>query len=112
MNVLLTPETLESLIGRGIDVSIRSGALVLRKGLLSIALEPDYWRDGIVCFRITGGRILAGILSLLGVLSLKGGRLCLDFSERYPEVEVEDARITDEGLLLRITFGGERELGF
>ncbi len=112
MNVLLTPQTLQSLIGRGIDVCIRSGALLLRKGLLSIALEPDYWEGGAICFRVVKGRMLVRVLSMLNVLPLRDGRICLDLSERYPEVEIEDVRITDEGLLLRITFGGGRELGF
>ncbi len=56
--------------------------------------------------------MLVRVLSMLNVLPLRDGRICLDLSERYPEVEIEDVRITDEGLLLRITFGGGRELGF
>ncbi len=112
MNVLLTPETLESLIGRGVKVSVESGVLTLRKGFLSVALSPDYWRDGYICFRIVRGGFILRVLSLLGVVSLENGRLCLDFSRHYPGVVIEDARVTDGGLLLRITFGRERELGF
>ncbi|GEM_PF-2893134 len=112
MKVLLTPETLESLVGRGVRISICSGAILLRRGPVYIALKPDFWRNGAICFRIVRGKIVAAVLSVLGIVPLKGGRLCLDFSKHYPGIEIEDVRISDGGLLLQITFEGGRELGF
>ncbi len=110
--MLLIPETIERLIGRGVKVDTGADTLILRKGFISVILKVDYWRDGLVCFRIVKGKLLMRILSMLGIVPSGGGRLCLDFSRDYPGMVVEDARVTDRGLLLHITFEEGRELGF